>query len=250
MTERVEAEGTTIDEAIDRALAELGVPREQARVEILHDAKRGLLGIGGQPARVAVSLRSAEPNNRSAEPRNRSAEAPTNEEGGARPKPSPVASGDPPGPEAVLTDILVRMGVTASVQSVRGSDQDGDPILEIESESSALLIGRHGQTLDALEYLVNRIVAKREERGTRVGVDCQGYRERHREGLRQTALRMAEKVRQRGRSQTMVPMSPRDRRIVHLTLAEAGDVATKSVGEGFLRRVVISSARREPSRSR
>lgn len=254
MTRRVEAEGNTIDEAIGRALSELGVTRDQARIEILQNARRGLLGIGSQNARVAATSRTASGESEPPTGAGASADA---DAALARDDVVPAAEEESRSGEGeraaepreeksardVLSTLLSRMGFEASVVSGSGGDEGTEQVLRIESEDSSLVIGRHGQTLDALEYLVNRIIGKREERGSRIVVDCEDYRERHREALRQTATRLAEKVRERGRSQTMIPMSPRDRRVVHMTLADSGEVVTRSVGQGFLRRVVISPAR-------
>ena len=230
MTSRIEAEGNSIDEAIEKALAELGVTREQVRVEILSDAKRGLLGFGAQKARVLVSLRSPGFDT-DVEP---ATTAPT---------PEATRGVESTGNAAeILKQILLRMDIEGSVEAGE-SQPDGQTTLRIESPQSALVIGRHGQTLDALEYIVNRIIGKQEERGSRVVLDCERYRERHERELRDTAGRLAEKVRSRGKPQTMTPMSPRDRRIVHLTLSAQSDVVTRSVGQGYLRRVVIVPAR-------
>ena len=279
VTSRVEAEGSSIDEAIERALAELGVSREEARVEILQDAKRGLLGFGGQKARVAVTVRprggfDAGAAEAAPEPATKPLPRPQREEPQAiprprreepRPSPRPEAASQPrresePAPatarreaedvspaalgeaSSVLGEMLRRMELEARVDSAPAQG-DGPAALRIVTEHSALVIGRHGQTLDALEYLVNRIVGKQEERGTRIVVDCEDYRERHRRELEDAANRLAEKVRSRGKSQTMTPMSPRDRRIVHVALAGQNDVVTRSVGQGYLRRIVIAPAR-------
>jgi spoIIIJ-associated protein len=253
----VEAEGNSIDEAIANALRVLGAEREQVRVEILQDARRGLLGFGGQKARVRVELRKpsqGEPVPSTQPPPQETfvVEPPAGTAGSA-PHPAPP---EPQGgrslvsedrlaeASSVLSGILERMGLEAKVE-VHGASGEEPPTLRVVTPHSALVIGRHGQTLDALEYLVNRIVSRQQESSVRVAVDCQGYRARQRQGLRDTALRLAEKVRRAKKPQATQPMSPRDRRIVHLALAGRKDVVTRSVGEGYLRRVVISPARVE-----
>lgn len=225
MTSPVEAEGNSIDEAIAKALEILGVGRDRAQVEILQDARRSVLGFGGQRARVRAKIREAftveEP-------------APHGSEENSSGKAGDAA--------AVLREILRLMDFAAQVEE-GSSEIEGQTELKISSESSGLVIGRHGQTLDALEYLVNRIASRQEERAGRIGVDCEGYRERRNRELQQTASRLAEKVRQRGKPQTMVLMSPRDRRIVHMALSADAGVVTRSLGQGYLRRIVISPAR-------
>jgi spoIIIJ-associated protein len=215
-----EAEGATIDEAIANALAALGIGREAAEVEIVQDAKRSVLGFGGQPARVRVSVRSVLGES------------------------APVATGDSSATEdaaEVLRKVLSFMDIPAQVDAAAG-EEPGEIRLAISSEAGGLLIGRHGQTLDALEYIVNRIAGRNDEHARRVIVDAEGYRERRRHELAEMATRIAARVRQTSRAHTMNPLSPRERRIVHLTLADDPSVSTGSVGEGELRRVVVSPA--------
>jgi spoIIIJ-associated protein len=218
--ESIESEGETIDEAIANAVATLGIPRERVRVEILNDAKRGLLGFGGQRARVRVSPR---------------AETPATEQARA----AHVA----PGEDAVrvLSELLALMGVPGKVE--RSTDEAGQVVLRIASEFGGLLIGRRGQTLDALEHLINRIVTRSDEQSGRILVDAEGYRERRSRELREIAVRLAARVGQTARAQSLDPLSARERRIVHLALAGDTTVTTRSIGEGQLRHVVIYPAR-------
>jgi spoIIIJ-associated protein len=218
----IEVEAESIDEAIDAALATLGIAREQAEVEILQDAKRGLLGFGGQKARVRVAQRGA-----ITPPSSADGVSPTGEAGDAA---------------EVLRQLLVLMDVPGEVQTA-AAEEPGQTWLRISSEAGGLLIGRHGQTLDALEYLVNRIVSRQEERGGRILLDAEGYRERRQNELREMASRMAARARQTSKPQAMNPMNPRERRIVHVALNADSSVTTGSVGDGYLRRVVIYPAR-------
>jgi spoIIIJ-associated protein len=140
----------------------------------------------------------------------------------------------------VLRRLLALMEMPAEVEAV--ADEPEQTWLKVSSEAGGLLIGRRGQTLDALEYLVNR-VADRQERATRrYLVDVDGYRERRYGELRETAVRLAARARQTSRPQTMDPLSARERRVVHLALSGDSTVMTRSVGEGPSRRVVIYPA--------
>jgi spoIIIJ-associated protein len=223
--ESIESEGETIDEAIANAVATLGIPRERVQVEILNDARRGVLGFGSQRARVRVSPRAATP-----------ATEPTGLVDVA------------PGEDAVgvLSELLVLMDVPGKVE--RSTDEAGQIVLRIASELGGLLIGRRGQTLDALEHLINRIVARQDEPSGRILVDAEGYRERRSRELSEMAVRLATRVRQTARAQSLDPLSARERRIVHLALAGDTTVTTRSVGEGPLRRLVIYPARDARSR--
>ena len=114
--------------------------------------------------------------------------------------------------------------------------------LGVRGDASALLIGKHGQTLDALEYILNRIVIRDGGTTGRIEVDVEGYRARREQSLVATARRMADKVRQTGRPATVDLMNPRDRRIVHMALKDEGGVTSRSQGEGFLRKLIILPA--------
>ncbi len=143
----------------------------------------------------------------------------------------------------VLRELLRRMDVPAEVEAAAEAEP-GQVALRVSSEAGALLIGRHGQTLDALEYLTNRIVGRSEEHAARVAVDVEGYRERREQDLREMAKHVAERVRRTGRPETLNPLSPRERRIVHVALGTDAGVSTRSVGEGPFRQVVVSPAAR------
>ncbi len=143
----------------------------------------------------------------------------------------------------VLRELLRRMDVPAEVQAAAEAEL-GQVALRVSSEASALLIGRHGQTLDALEYLTNRIVGRTGEHAPRVAVDVEGYRERRERELQEMAKHIAERVRRTGRPETLNPLSPRERRVVHVALGADAGVSTRSAGEGAFRRVVVSPAAR------
>ncbi len=136
----------------------------------------------------------------------------------------------------VLRDILDRMGVDAEVSAF----DDGERIiLDAHGSESGLVIGKKGSTLDALQYLVNRIVFKKPGERAMVVVDAEGYRGRREDSLADLAKRLAEKAERSGRPVPVEPMSAHDRRIVHVTLADHPGVTTESEGEGMMRRVVI-----------
>jgi spoIIIJ-associated protein len=221
----LEAEGETIDEAIDNALAALAISREQAEVEILQDARRGVFGFGSQPARVRVSVRDT---------------AVVGPSQAAAAMSQAQSMADAAGDDAVriLGRLLELMGFGARIDSV-GGDELGEVCLRISSEAGGLLIGRHGQTLDALEYLLNRLVERKDERIKRIALDAEGYRERRRRELVDTAHHLASRVRETGRPVAMNPSTARERRIVHLALANDSRLGTRSDGEGVLRHVVI-----------
>jgi spoIIIJ-associated protein len=215
----VETEGATIDEAIAKALELLHIERDRVDVEILENSTRGLLGFGGTNARVRATVRAV------------SQETAT-----------PAASLGPAleAAEMVLEEILAQLGVESPVEA--STAEDGSHWFSIAGEGAGIVIGRHGQTLDAIDYLLNRVASHRAGGLVRIVLDVEGYRERRQEALEDEARRAAAEVRQSGRPVTLEPMSPRDRRIVHVALTDEKGVTTHSQGEGSFRRVVISPA--------
>ncbi len=148
----------------------------------------------------------------------------------------------------VLKELVRLMGIDADVES-RPPETAGDglgmiqAVLDIEGEDLGLLIGRRGQTLASLQYLLNLIAAKQLGKRVAFGVDVDGYRRRREEALVSLAKRTATRVRQTGRSVTLEPMPPNERRIIHITLAEDPGVITVSIGEGEERKVAVTPAR-------
>jgi spoIIIJ-associated protein len=232
----IECEGDTIDEAINRALSALKVSRDGVQIEILGSATKGLLGFGSRKARIRATVRGSlstalETADASTAPSDVSQETYTDRAVVSRSALAERAS-------SVLEEILAHLGVTCAFE-VRHQDDPETIVLAVSGEGSGLVIGRRGQTLDAIEYLLNRTANRGDDAaGVRIVVDVEGYRERRQESLEQLARRLAAKVRQTGRVVTLNPMSPRDRRIVHITLKDEA-VVTRSEGDGHYRRLLI-----------
>ena len=151
---------------------------------------------------------------------------------------------------AILSRVLELMGEGSEITT---TEEDSEGIeLSIKGDGSGLLIGRHGQTLDSLEYLVNRILARRIKDAVPITIDTESYRERRRRQLHRMALSMAEQTKREHAAVTLEPMPPRDRRVVHLALKDDPLITTRSTGEGFLRVVEIIPVgeRREGSGAR
>jgi spoIIIJ-associated protein len=224
--EAVEATGKNVDDAVENGLAELGQERHQVRIEVLHEGRAGLFGIGGEPARVRVTA------------------APE----GTAPPSETMDGGDVALAQETLNTLLDLMGVEAQT-SVRPPETPGDGIglmkavLDVKGDDLGLLIGRRGGTMASLQYVINLIVSRRYRDNAPFCVDVEGYRHRREQALRDLAFRMAERVRATGRSVTLEPMPANERRIVHLTLAQDPTVATSSVGDGESRKVSISVRR-------
>jgi len=218
----VETEGKTIEEAISKACEELNASREEVDVEVLANGSSGFLGlVGAKKARVLATVK---------EPK---------DHGQAAPDDLSAGPGSPVGEVAqkTLQDILALLGIEAGVEMREEPDQIS---LNITGDCSGLLIGRKGQTLEALEYLMNKIVHKRTDEKKRIVVDTENYRSRREESLVSLAHRLADKARRLGKPVTISPMNAHDRRIIHLALEEDKTLRTRSTGTGLYRKVVIT----------
>ena len=217
----LEISAKTVEEATRVALAQLGVTLEEVDITVLKKGKSGLLGVGAEDAKIKVMLLDDE----------------DERQPGAMSDAADTA-------RQVLSDILHAMGISATVD-VTGSGDEGVPVtLNIEGDDLGVLIGRRGQALSSLQYLVRLIVAEKLKKWVSVNVDVDWYKKRHYEALKKLALRLAEQVAKRRRPITMEPMPPDERRIVHITLADDPDVMTQSTGDGDGRRVVIQSRKK------
>ncbi|HVM98121.1 MAG TPA: RNA-binding cell elongation regulator Jag/EloR, partial [Candidatus Acidoferrales bacterium] len=255
----------SIDAAIDNALRQLGTTRDRVEVEILSNASRGLLGIGGRKARVRASLRKSllaeshaddsqvaggnEPDRGSGSAVSPVQSQPRRVETAATSELSAADREIAERARASLIEIVKHVGIDADVE-IRS--EEGQILLVLTGDTSGMLIGRRGQMLDALEYILNRIALKDHSEATRITIDSENYRARRRDSLEQTAHRMADQAKKRRKAVTLNPMSPRDRRIIHLALQNDPELTTKSSGEGYYRKLVIipKGATRSPRSSR
>jgi spoIIIJ-associated protein len=213
----LEISGKTVEEAIQKALEQLGVSREEVEVSVVKEGKHGILGMGTEEATVRVQplVQMADEENNIAE----------------------VAKG-------VIETLLNRMGVTASVMvkpSVEGGEGAPDVItLDVKGDDLGILIGRRGQTLTSLQHIIRVIVAHQAKARVPIVIDVEGYKQRRYEALQALAWRVAEQVKAKGRPFALEPMLAYERRIIHLALANHPDVTTESVGEDEARKVVIT----------
>ena len=245
--ESVERTARTVEEAEELALKELGVDRSEVEVEILSRGKAGFLGIGAEVARVRVTRLGAQGAREATpvqEPAAAALEPDVSDDVEPDTSPAPVSGaeeGTVSGLALVaLNNILSTSGVNVACTVRTSNDPEvGGPIIDITGEDSGLLIGRRGQTLQSLQFVVNLIVRREFGEGVRVVLDVERYRQRRETSLRDMANKVAERVSQTGRSITLEPMSAADRRIIHLSLADRDDISTESVGFGEDRKVSI-----------
>jgi spoIIIJ-associated protein len=237
----------TVEEAIEEGLAELGLTETDVDVEILDSGSRGLFGVGSRQARIRLTVKTA-----SLEPETSGSEKPMAEDPRSSDDGETMQSMDDA--FAVLDDnllfisrqtvaeLLEKMKIPARTEVRYGEpDEEGQrPVMvDIRGDDLAVLIGRRAEILNALQYVVNLIVSKQVERWVQVVVDVEGYRARRERQLRQMAKRMADQAVRTGRRQVLEPMSPAERRIVHLELRDHPNVITQSIGEEPARKVTI-----------
>lgn len=203
----IEKTGRTVKEAVEMALKELGSSEENVEIEVLEEPQKGILGfIGARPARVKI-----------------------------RKKEDPVE-------EAVklIRQVCVSMQLVANIDIKRKNDI---VVINLSGEDLGIIIGRRGETLNALQYLVNLSVNRGKGKRTKIVLDVEGYRKRREETLRKFALRMADKAKYKRKSIMLEPMNSMERRIIHTTLQGRKDVFTYSEGEEPYRKIIISPKR-------
>ena len=205
MAEVLEKTGKTVEEAYQAALAELGLPESRVSYEVIEEPSKGFLGIiGGKLAKVRVTVRELSPLEKA---------------------------------ENFLKEIFSSMHLDVKMER---EDKEESYIFNLVGENLGILIGKHGQTLDALQYLTN-LAANRGllEEKIRIILDVENYRSRREETLRRLAVRLADKERRTGEKVMLEPMNRHERKIIHTALQDHHRVMTYSDGEEPYRKVVI-----------
>jgi spoIIIJ-associated protein len=222
----IELAAASVEEATREALAQLGAREDEVAIEVLATPRAGVLGLGVRQARVRVtriaaqqarpadlapsSKRASSPGTPPRHERNQAAGANLDDGGGAGRK---SADQDEQRREAtvILRQILEKMGERAEVREIEVDPESVE--LEIKGDGSGILIGRHGQTLDALEYIVNRILARRIKDAAPISLETESYRSRRRQQLHRMALSAGERAKREHQPVRLDPMPPRDRRV-------------------------------------
>ncbi len=261
MIKYIDVSGKTEEEAIASALLQLGKDRDDVSVEIIERAKQGFFGIGSTQAVVRVSYESgdeapaktepkapARPEPRAARPESR---APAKTETRAKNKADTKAKADAPvrktSPatgeeagrvEAFLSGLLKHMDIEAEIGISKR--EDGGISAYLSGENMGAIIGRRGETLDAIQHLTNYAVNRGSDKHLHISVDAENYRSKREESLAHLAEKMAAKVIKYKRSMALEPMNSYERHIIHATLQDYEGVSTSSVGTEPNRRVVVS----------
>ena len=242
MREFIDVTGKTEDEAIKKALAQLELDRDDVSVEVLERAKSGFLGIGASPAVIRVSYEAEdEPAAPAAAPK---AEAPA-----APAKAAAAAVVDENEDYAeirrFLTGLLERMGVTADIEI--SPRENGGVNVNLSGSGMGAIIGRRGETLDAIQHLTNYVVNRGSEKRLHISVDAECYRSKREESLTRLAEKMAEKAIKYKRSMALEPMNSYERHVIHTALQNYEGVTTSSTGVEPNRRVVVSYVKPDKS---
>ena len=213
MLKSIEVSGKSEDEAVQAALDELGLGRDEVSVEILERAKAGFLGLKSTPAVVRVTYE--------------------------------VVTSNAERVETFLTGLFTRMDVKAQPEI---SEEDGVVSVNLAGEDPGMLIGRRGETLDAIQHLTNYVVNRNISGRIRVNIDTENYRQRRNEALERLAEKVAGKAVKYKRNMTLEPMNSYERHIIHTALQEYENVTTSSIGTEPNRRVVVVFERKDESK--
>ena len=234
----LEITAPSLEEAVEKGLDQLGLPREAVSVEVVDEGKDGFLGIGNRKVRVRLSIAD---------------ESPTEDREEKKESPIPIHIEnevfDDPLEEAkvkaerIVKNLLQYMKVTANASSrILEPEDENDRtmvLIEITGKDLSILIGRRAETLNSLQYITSLMLNQEMGNWMPLMIDVQGYRFRRERQLRQLARRLADQVVQTGRKQVLEPMPANERRLVHLELRYHPFVTTESVGEGSNRKATI-----------
>lgn len=261
MINYLETTGKTEEEAISAALRELQMERDDVSVEIVERAKSGFLGIGAQPARIRVSWETEDPVSAPAAAAHAAEEVkapaaapgekpvtPAEEEKASAPAAPVDEAADYAAVRSFLSGLLEHMGIEAEINM---SEREGGGInVDLAGPGMGAVIGRRGETLDAIQHLTNYAVNHGSEKHLRVSVDAENYRAKREESLTKLAEKMAEKAIKYKRSMALEPMNSYERHVIHTALQNYEGVTTASTGTEPNRRVVVSYVRSEQPSSR
>ena len=218
-----------IEEAIEKGLTDLGLPRDAVEITVLDEGGSGLLGFGSRQARVRISVLTEDKEQvsdttaESVQPEDKDQILRLTEE--------------------IVSELLEKMNLEASVNAKYGEESDRLPhrpvLVDITGDDLSILIGRRAKTLNALQYITRIILGKELEHGIPLSIDVEGYRERREIQVRELARRVANQVIDTKREQALEPMPPNERRFAHIELQDESSVYTESVGADPYRKVII-----------
>jgi spoIIIJ-associated protein len=243
MSKTYEFQGKNVDQALSMASEELNIPAEKINHEVIAYGSSGIFGlVGVKKARIKVFIEEAKGNNR------RSKQAEKKASPSLVIKEPAVETADEPGLMTKVDENSILSGTQALQKIVDGITSDATVNLTQQKDKlyftvtggdSGVLIGKRGQTLEAIQYLLEKMINKKSNNRIRVVVDVEGYLEKRKNNLQQMASRMAEKAKRTKKPVTIGQMNAHDRRIVHIHLKDEKGVRTQSIGDGYFRKLMI-----------
>ena len=260
MSAKMEYKGTDVEEAIGNACAALNVAREELDIRIISTGSTGIFGLGRKKAAVQVSLKKeggheqkrSAPEKKAHTPKARperpasekkpSAPAARAEQSADNDEPEDLV-GDPVTPEemeairADVAKILELMGCPSEISIEQ--DQNNKVHAKITGEFVDILVGPEGQTLDGLQYVMRKIITRKFSQKVLFALDAGGFRENRMGELQARALRLAQEVKETGKTRTIPAINPAERRMVHMALQDDTEIRSRSVGEGLFKKVLI-----------
>ncbi|MFH1283862.1 MAG: RNA-binding cell elongation regulator Jag/EloR [bacterium] len=227
MANELEIEGANVQEAINKGLEKLSVKREQIEVKILAEGASGLFGlVGSKPAKVRIKLKIQD-NLKSSKVKDNK-----------KPEQQSSQIEDKKKKALEVTNTVLKLMKLDCITTTVEADDEAIKII-IDGNDKRILIGRDGQTLHALQLIISLIMGKDPDSRIRIELDVDNYQKRRKDQLTQLALKTAEQVQISGETQSLNPMSSRDRLVIHMALKDNEDIETYSDGEGNTRKVYV-----------
>jgi spoIIIJ-associated protein len=239
----IEVTSSSVDEAIKEGLEKLGLKEDDVEVEVIEKGGRGLFGLGGHQAKVKLTVKDSVFQIAKPEVQNADETTGTQVSSTESVNLTPEQDHELQVSRVVVETLIEKMKVHAKIQAkyMEPDENTGEkPIfIEVLGDDLSILIGRHSETLNAIQYISSLIICRELGKWVPLMIDIQGYRERRERQLRQLAKRMAEQAISTGRRQVLEPMPANERRLIHLELREHTEVETLSIGEEPNRKVTI-----------
>jgi len=245
----LEFEGKNIEKATKKASEKLNIPIDQLKYDVISYGSTGIFGlVGSKRARISVTFLEKPDIQKIEQKPNKNNQKKDSHESILTSVSSLIeatfnASDNrifPDDPLILGKDVLQNIIDLITTDAKIMAEADSDRILfHVKGGNPAVLIGKRGQTLEAIHYLVEKIINKRNEQRIRIQIDVEGYLEAKKANLQKLALRLSEKVQRTGKPVTIGQLNSHDRRIVHITLKDEHNVRTQSIGDGFYRKLVI-----------
>lgn len=242
MSSDVEFTAKTVAQAIDKACQQLDIEQKNLNYQVVTEGATGIFGlVGVKKARIKVFVEQKQDDKDGDDP---------GDEAGSDTVVSSAGTPDALSPAAASAKAALERiadGITSGTRVVTRED-DRRITFEIDGGRPGVLIGKRGQTLEAIQYLVEKVANRSSRERVRVTIDVGGYLAKKRQNLESLAERTARKAKKNGRPATLGQLNAHDRRIVHLALKDDGEVTTKSVGRGYLRKLIVLPKKRHRER--